>query len=358
MNPQINDPLVSVVIANYNGKQFLSRCLETVFNSTYKNIEVIVVDNGSVDNSLPETKAKFNDTRLKLIALEKNFGPAYARNRGIEIAQGKYIAFLDNDTETEKDWIEKPVQVMEEDEKIGVCQCKLLLLKDPQKLDYVGDYLSQFGFLVQKATANEIDKGQYDSNFEILSAKSAAMIVRKELIDKTGGFDEDYFIYVEETDLCWRGWLAGYKAIFVPESRVYHLFGGSALSLGNAKQNYFAKFHGTKNYITTLLKNLGTFNAIKIIPVHIALWAGLAFWVLIHKKTIDSKNIFKGIFWVFMNLGLILKKRRQIQSIRVVSDRELMPRIMKKQSFNYFYKKATTAQNVGLAHGFYRKTNK
>lgn len=350
-------PLVSVIIVNYNGKGFLLDCLGAVFKSRYKNIEVIVVDNGSTDGSLAAVKSIFSDERLRCcICLDTNFGPAYARNRGIEASNGIYIAFLDNDTLPMPEWLEKPVELMQEDLRVAFCQCKLLLRDAHDKLDYVGDYLGQFGFLIQRAHTAETDTGQYDSQDDIFSAKSAAMVARASILKRVGYFDEDYFIYLEETDLCWRGWLLGKKTVFIPESRVVHAFGGSALSLGD-KQNYFAKFHGCKNYITTLIKNLGVVSIIKIVPVHLMLWVCICFWLILHGRIQDARYTFRGILWVFKNMPSILKKRKEIQSKRVMVDEDLFKIIMRKKGLSYFYRKLSKARAVGYAQGFYSHKN-
>lgn len=350
----IKFPLVSVIIVNYNGKDYVERCVRSVTNASYPNLEIIVTDNGSTDGSIQNLINLFGvDNRLKIVEIGENKGPAYARNMGVEIAKGKYIAFLDNDTEPEPNWLDSLVETLENDSSIGACQCKLLLMSERTKLDYAGDYISNLGFLVQRVNAGEEDRGQVDTRDEILSAKSAAMIIRADVVKEIGGFDEDYFIYVEETDLGWRVWLKGYRIIFVPESRVYHEFGTSSIILGS-KQNYFAKFHGSKNYITTLIKNMGPIYMVKIVPVHISLWIGMACWLLLKGQFDDSKNIFKGVYWVICNITTIFQKRRAVQRMRVVSDGELMPKIMRNQSFEYFYKKLAKVQQIGNAKGFLR----
>lgn len=350
-------PLVSVVVVNYNGKGFLLDCLGSVLKSDYANIEVIVVDNGSTDGSVQAAGEMFNDSRVRIINLEYNFGPAYARNRGIENSGGAYIAFLDNDTMPSPKWLNKPIEAMELDLRIGFCQCKLMLKSAPDKFDYAGDYLGQFGFLVQRARAGEEDKGQYDQSEDIFSAKSAGMVGRTTIIKRLKGFDEDYFIYMEETDLCWRGWLMAKKTVFIPESVVYHAFGGSALSLGSEKQNYFAKFHGCKNYITTLIKNLGMFYLLIMVPVHILMWLAISIWLIFHLRLKDSWHVFRGILWVFLHFPGIAKKRKEAQSKRVISDRELFKIIMKKRSLFYFYKKLSGHGSLGQAQSFYRRNN-
>lgn len=350
--------LVSIVIVNYNGRKYVEHCVHSVFKSTYPYLEVIVADNGSTDDSVLCLKRQFgNDERFKVIEIGENKGPASARNRAVEIAAGKYIAFLDNDTEPEPTWLEPLVETMENDPTIAACQCKLLLMRERDKIDYAGDYLSNLGFFIQRVPGGEIDTGQADSRDEILSAKSAAMAIKADVFREIGGFDGDYFIYVEETDLGWKVWLRGYRIIFVPESKVYHEFGTSQVILGE-KQNYLAKFHGTKNYITTLLKNLGFKNSVKIVPIHITLWIGMAGWLLLKRQFSDSKNIVSAVFWVLFNIHTILEKRKVIQKTRIVSDDEIMPKIMKKRGFGYFYSKLTSVHKIGNAEGFYRPKNR
>ncbi len=353
------EALVSIIIVNYNGKKYVEHCVRAVVNACYLNLEIIVVDNGSTDGSVQNLKSSYGkDNRLKIIQIGENRGLGYARNKGIEMAKGKYIAFLDNDTEPEPTWLNPLVETLESNPSIGACQSKLLLMKERNRLDYAGDYISNLGFLIQRVDGGEEDRGQADARDEIFSAKGAAVIIRADVLEKIGGFDEDYFIYVEETDVCWRIWLKGYKIVFVPESRVYHEFGTSSIILGS-RQNYLVKFHGSKNYITTLIKNLGAIKIIEIVPIHIGLWIGMAGWFLLKGEYIDSKNIFKGVFWVLWNINRILKKRSIVQKMRIMKDDEIMPKIMRKKSFGYFYRKLTKVHRVGYAEGFYRpKTNR
>jgi len=346
-------PLVSVVIVNYNGKKYLLKCLKGVFANQYLNYEVIAVDNGSTDGSVAEAMKRYGRKKNFIaLGLKKNYGPAYARNRGAAKAKGKYLAFLDNDTLPEKDWLIPLVAVMEKDPSIGACQCKLLLVKDRRKFDYAGDYLSQFGFLVQRVEGGEIDRGQADQKVEILSAKSAAMIINREAFKKAGGFDKDYFIFLEETDLGWRTWLAGYRIIFVPESKVYHEFGTTSL-IAPSLQNYNLRFHGTKNYITTNFKNLETINLIKILPIHIFLWLGIGIWLLVKRQFQNGFYVLKGVIWPFFNLGKLIKKRTKIQRRRKVSDNEIFPKIFRRISFKYFYDKLTGVHKIGHAKSYY-----
>jgi GT2 family glycosyltransferase len=315
----------------------------------YPNWELLVVDNGSRDGS-PELIKSIarEDARVRLIRMDHNVGPAKARNVGVANANGGLFAFLDNDTVVDPDWLLHLVTIFVHDRTIGACQCKLLLDQHRNQIDYVGDYLGQFGFLIQRAPSGTVDVGQFDDAVEILSAKSAAMAIRREAFEAAGGFDDDYFIYVEETDLGWRTWLAGYRIVFVPESIVYHVFGTSSVIFG-AYQTYLAKFHGTKNYVATLVKNLGTAAAWRIIPLHIVLWFGLAGFLFLTRRPRQAAWVFQGLWWCWINRDTLLRKRRAVQQRRRVCDRKLLPRVMQRRKFCYYLRKATTRVQVGNA---------
>jgi len=349
-----SEPLLSVVIINYNGKYYVDSSVKSVFASYTRRVEVIVVDNGSTDGSVPLLERHYGREKDKftIVALDKNCGPSKARNEGAKVARGEYIGFLDNDTVVEKEWANPAIKAFEKDSRLGIVQCKLLLAGDHKIIDYVGEYLGQNGFLVQVARGGEIDRGQYDKPIEILAAKSAGMFIRRKTFNLIGGFDDSYFIYVEETDLGWRNWLAGYKAVFIPQSVVYHEFGTSSILLGQSKVSFNAKFHGTKNYLQTLFKNLGFTNLIKIYIIHLGLWFGLAFFNLFKGRVRESAWIMMGIGWTFLNIFSMLKKRRIVQSRRRADDSYLFNIWMKRTPLLYFLNKAATKHKIGNAESF------
>lgn len=349
-----NNVELSIVVVNFNGRTYLEKCVKSILNSNVVDYEIIIVDNGSTDGSVKNLESKFGKewNRIKIVQLANNYGPAKARNDGVRESVGKYLCFLDNDTEVHPNWSVNAIREFEKDDNLGIVQCKLLLAKEREKIDYVGEYIGMNGFLIQRASAGEIDSGQYDQKVNILAAKSAGMFIRKESFYKAGGFDGDYFIYVEETDLGWRVWLSGYLVRYESTSIVFHEFGTSAVILGKDKNNYNAKFHGCKNYILTLLKNLNLWNVIRIIPLHVFLWIGLAWFILFKGNWRAFYWIHKGIFWNVVNLRKNLKKRAVIQESRKINDKELFKIIMKRKPFFYFLKKATGSHKVGNAEGF------
>lgn len=187
----------------------------------------------------------------------------------------------------------------------------------------------------------DTDDGQFDDVVELFSAKSAGMIARRDVLMNIGGFDEDYFIYVEETDLCWRIWLNNYKVIFIPMSIVYHAFGRKP-KLESTRTKFLSKYHGTKNYITTLIKNFGTWNMIKVLPFHIGFWIGIILWFILRRRLSEAKLVTKGLLYNLTHFRRIWTKRKIIQSsVRKVPDNYFMSSIMRTQPITYFYGKIT-----------------
>jgi GT2 family glycosyltransferase len=301
-----------------------------------------VIDNGSTDGSVELVEQFLVDTqkpKIKIMRNGTNIGPSAARNEGCKRALGKYVAFLDNDTQVDPLWMTRAVKLMESDSTIGAIQCKLLLIQNRNELDHVGDYITQFGFLIQRARFREVDRGQFDELVEIFATKSAGMIVRLNIFQEVEGFDDTYFIYMEETDLCWRIWLAGYRVVSLPTSVVYHDFDIATTKLAPGSR-FLVKYHGTKNYVMTLLKNLDNQSLLKMLPIHLSLWIGIAVWHASRKRFRESSWIVRGILWNAMNFRATWAKRRRVQNkIRKVSDKNLMPRIMRRTDLDYLYDK-------------------
>ena len=335
--------LVSVIIINHNGIDFVDNCLQSVLNSNYPSFEIIFVDNGSSDSSLEFVKNNFGDNpRLRILENKASLGPAVGRNRGAAAASGKYFFFLDNDTQVNNNCIAELIKVMESDPSIGAGQAKLLQMDSDNLYDCAGDYLGPLGFLIERSQRVK-DIGQFDSIADILSAKSAASIIRKDLFDKIGGFDESYYMYLEETDLSWRVWLAGYRVVFSPKSVVYHAYGTKKKLQEKYYSNYTVRYYGCRNYISTLIKNFGTLNLFKILPLHIISWLLLSAMFLIKGRFKDFIWIIKAIFWNISHMGLLLKKRAQVQKVvRRAGDKQIMSKVMALRPLSYYLGKAVS----------------
>ena len=337
----MTQPLLSAVVLNWNARSYIVDCLNSILNTSYNNLEIILVDNHSQDDSitlLKESLTKEQLSKIRIIVNEKNYGAAQALNQGASLARGKYTIFIATDTKVDAACFSEMVRILESDESIGAASCKLLMMDNPIQLDSAGEYLNQYGFLLQRHAGQEIDRGQFSQIAEIFSVKGTALTVRKDVFDLAGGYPEDYFMFLEETDLCWRIWLSGSRVVFVPSALIYHVSGASINS--HKRVSYLVKYYGSRNYITTLFKNLGGWSLAKVLPIHIFMWLALSLLFILKKRRDESIYIAKGVFWNFLHFPKLLKQRLDVQVSRKVSDSYLIPKIMRRVKLSYLFDRA------------------
>ncbi len=329
--PLIQYPLVSILIVNYNTCSLVRDCLESLRGVTYPAVEVLCVDNGSADGSARMIREDFPEVRL--FESVDNLGFVGANLLAYPQAGGEYILFLNSDTTVEPDFLNILVDFMEAHPVAGACEPKILWMKDPTKLDSVGDFLTWTGMLYHHGyLAPDIG---LDTPEPIFSAKGACMMFRAALLERIGVFDDRYFAYFEETDLCWRTWLSGSEIYFVPDARVNHLLAGTSRNT----DSHLVNFHSFKNRINSMLKNLGTIEALKILPVHLGLCISIAAMYALRGRFRKSSAILEALFWNIRNLHGTLASRRIVQrEIRRVSDRDLMRTAKVPVPLTYFWK--------------------
>jgi GT2 family glycosyltransferase len=211
-------PLISTVILNWNGKEYLRPCLQSVKEQTYPNIEIILVDNASTDGSIEYIKNVFPD--LRLIINPKNMGYGAGNNRGIEGARGRYIFVLNSDTEIEKRCVEALWNCIETDHKIGVTTPKILLYDQRDIIDAAGLTIYPDGLSIGRGRLESQEK--YNQKEEVFFGSGCASLYRREMFEEIGLFDADFFAYAEDTDLGWRARLSKWKTYYVAEAVVYH----------------------------------------------------------------------------------------------------------------------------------------
>ncbi len=317
---------ISIIILNYNGIKFLENCLKSLLDSTYKDFEIIVVDNGSKDNSVNYLIKNFsNEPRMKIVPLDRNYGFAMGNNIGYRYANpnSEFIFFLNNDTEVERDCLEKIVKGMTHDPLIGAAQPKIRSMRNKSRIEIVGGVADYYGRTWHRGS-NEYDYGQYDSVIETFFVLGAAIVVRRNVIEKIGLFDPTYFIYYEETDLCWRIWLAGYKVIVIPDAIVYHYGGGTPISKDSYSETYLKLFYLRKNHITSMLKNYSLPNIFKYsLPFLVMMLMTAVKWNLSGEK-VKARAYYSALGWIFSHIGLIVSRRMFVQKIRKIPDTELM----------------------------------
>lgn len=309
-----------MVIRNYNGEKVIDKCVASVLKSTIKDMEVIVVDDASNDKSPELVETKYSKYGVKVIKLKQNVGPAAASNVGVYESRGKYVAFLDNDTEVSPNWLEYPLKLMEMREDIAVIQP--LLLKKDGKIDSVGHYFHTLGQGMETTFLSEAFTTNF---FEVFGAKQAAMIVRLDALKKSGGFDERYFFYFEDTDLCWRLRLLGYKIVVCPRSVVYHE-GGHIMSKKKARVMLYRE----RNSLLTMIKNYSLRNLMKWLPLRLILDLMSVCTLFIVKKREYAFALIKAVMQTFSKemLREAIRRRAYVQKhVRRFSDSEILKNV-------------------------------
>ena len=246
---------LAIVILNWNGADMLRKYLPTVLNYSRDEATVYVADNASTDGSLDLLRADFPECRL--IVLDRNWGFADGYNRALRQIDAEYYLLLNSDIEVTHHWLTPLIEHMDTHPDVAACQPKLLSMQDRDMFEYAGasgGFLDRYGYPFCRGRifdTVERDDGQYDYPLEILWATGAALLVRARIYNNVGGLDRRFFAHNEEIDLCWRMRLLGYKLYCLPESRVYHVGGGTL-----PKSNPMKTFLNFRNNLTMLYKCL------------------------------------------------------------------------------------------------------
>jgi len=300
-----NNPLVAVVVLNYNGLHYLQRFLPFVVDSGYANKKIYVADNASTDDSVVMLKRDF--PQVELILLDKNYGYAEGYNHALAQVAADYYVLLNNDVEVTADWIRPIITLMESDAAIAACQPKILQYNNRTYFEYAGacgGWIDCLGFAFSRGRVFDVceaDEGQYNRPQNIFWASGAAMFVRAAAYKKLGGLDGWFFAHMEEIDLCWRMQLAGYRVMCHPQSVVYHI-GGGTLPKGNTRK-VFLNF---RNNLVMMAKNLPWYQKWYKLPFRVMLDVVFALKNLLAGQPAPCKAVFKAHVAV---LGWMLAKK-------------------------------------------------
>jgi len=248
-------PRVAVIIVSYNGLPIVQKCLPTVVQTNWENLQIIFVDNQSSDQSVEWVTENF--PKIKVIQHPQNWLFSRANNEVIRAIEADYVVLLNNDVAVSEDWLTTLVKYAEKFPKVGALQPKILQFHQRDHFEYAGacgGFLDQLGYPFARGRIfehTEKDCGQYDQPMYIDWASGASMLLRCSALKDVGLLDEHFGLHMEEIDLCWRLRRAGYDIGVEPNSKVYHI-GGATLSRNSSRKLYY----NIRNSLLMLYKNL------------------------------------------------------------------------------------------------------
>ena len=307
-----NEPLVSIIILNYNAGKLLTECVESVFNSNYNNLEVIVVDNVSKDNSHKECKEKFQ--KIKLIENEENLGYCEGNNVGIRESVGEFLVILNPDVIVTPNWLKELLLGFQKYGE-GLYQPKILATTDHDVIISAGNMIQLFGFGFSRGKGQK-DEGQYEKDEVVGYASGTCLFSSSNVFKKIGNFDPFLFAYHDDLDLCWRGMIKGIKSFYLHKSIVYHPLEGYSF-----KWNSFKYFLMERNRIYCLRKNFDKKTIFKMIPSLILVDFAITLFYL--KNGFFMAKV-KANFDIVKNFNTISKNQREIQKNKIIDDNMLI----------------------------------
>jgi GT2 family glycosyltransferase len=339
-----NSPLVSIVILNYNGNSCLEECLKSVFDITYPNFEVILVDNASRDSSLATARKVFGgDPRLRIVANKTNVGFSGGNNIGFDYSKGKYIVFLNNDTVVDQDWLAPLVCAMQKDPSIGLAQSMIYNI-DGQTVQTAGWLFSNYLLHKYQLCKDKPSHLEFQPVFEVSFACGASMMIRREVAEEMGLFDPKMPFFYDDTLLSLKTWFAQKRVVTVSASRVRHI--GGATNVWNIK---FTTYHLLKSNICLLFDIYP-----RLTDLSKALLVNAFFMCTNSLFCIKSRNLaavasnVRGLIWGLKNYRYLWQNKLVHWSKTTVSSKVLMDNFVRvnlpfhfcimpsKSGFNYF----------------------
>jgi GT2 family glycosyltransferase len=301
---------VSIIILTYNNEKDLAECIPSILDQTYKNFELLIVDNGSTDGTIAYIKTHYPE--IKLIETGTNLGYAGGNNVGFQHANGDYIVVVNPDTLVDPGWLTHLIQPFDDDHRIGITNSKVLEYddRDHGSCGNTSHYTGLHFPRGMEKSASTFTKP------EIVSAISGcSFAIRKEVLSNLGGFDADYFLYLEDSDLSLRTRLAGYKILFTPESVIYH----KHKTVITPQKEYYLE----KNRYMLLLKCYSMKLLVMMLPALVV--TEMVTWT--HATMSGRKFVYSKLMayrWVLRNAGKIIEKRSDVKASKKIPDSEFL----------------------------------
>lgn len=334
--PVLHPPFASIVIPNRNGQRFIDTLLGSLQAQTFQDFEVLYVDDASSDDSVTyleehygqhiedgpsegkpsSTKPQF---QLRIIANRTNRGFVSSCNQGASIARGRVIVMLNNDTEPEPNWLEELVKAICANPTAAIVTSKTLLFGKRDHLHTTGDMMGHDGIPYNRGVWQK-DRGQFDAQPFVFGGSGCASAYRREVWEALGGFDEDFWMYLEDVDYAFRAQLAGWDAVFAPEARVYH-------HLSATSGDILSSFQVGRNTVWTIIKNMPRSLLVKNLPKIILAQARITLDALRNIRGEAAQARLKGQLASLVGLPRLLQKRQVVQQRRILEDASLERRL-------------------------------
>lgn len=303
--------MVSFIIVNWNGAHLLSLCLDSIYRQSITDYEIIMVDNGSSDNSVEHIETEYPD--VKILRLPVNHGFAGGNNAGLKLAIGDFIVLLNTDATLAANWLDATLTAMEADTSIGICFAKIVI-EGTTLIDSAGDQISNAFHAIKIGEYEEAN--MFCEQRFVTGACAAAVMYRRKMIDQIGFFDEDFFLNAEDTDLNLRAWLAGWKCLFTPGSSAYH-----KVSATLGKMSDTAVYHYSRNVEWVWIKNVPFPLMLKYFPQRLFYeFISFYYYCIIKGK---FRPFLQGKLDAYKQLSIMIEKRKLIQCHVKLNSREI-----------------------------------
>ena len=303
------DPLVSIVVLNFNGEGLLRECLNSVFRTNYTNYEVIVVDNGSSDRSCEIVNEEFIHARL--VRNPVNSGYSRGNNIGILRSRGQFVVLLNNDTVVEPNWL--PELVREAKQNPMCFYQPKILFADSKRINSAGNVIQLFGFGFPRGIG-QLDVGQYDEKWRSSYASGACVLASKSLIEEVGLLDEFFFDFYEDVNWGWRASMLGYESVYIPSAAIYHNWGGTWGKDMSSKKFYLIE----RSRIATVLRNYSSGSLAVMLPALVLVELMVVLYGF-RRGFVSGKM--RAYSDVLKATNILRRQRRKLQSMRKKSDK-------------------------------------
>ncbi len=312
-------PAISVIIVNWNGAQFLPRCFQSLREQTWRGFQVLLVDNGSTDDSVTLTSSNFPE--VDIVVFGRNLGYAEANNRAASLTEAQYLFFLNNDTHLHSDALATLVSTAESHPDIAIWA--------PQQRTYDGTHYLNAGMSIDLLGYPCVGN---PPAHKLFYADGACLFIRRAIFNALGGFDPQHFMFFEETDLCWRAWLWGYRVAAVPQAIVFHKAGGTAGSSivkdGKYTTSRNKRRLAHRNQWAMIIKNYSAITLCVAVPLFAALTLAEVFVLAATGQRAALKDAYVPAWGdLLRGRSRLLTMRRHVQASRVVSDCVILRRM-------------------------------